>query len=604
MDQQFAVAPSASSETELPVKEPLLSDHNADIAAQSEKCLPKSTTNIPQSRLPPSKFQAAADWFLWEILSIAVAALSVVSIVVVLISFNGKAQPQWPMGITINSILSWLSTIARSSLLVPITKGISQLKWTWFGSVQRLADLQRFDDASRGPWGSLMLLWSLKNGGRVAYFAAIGAVATILMLGMDPFIQQLVVFRTREVPLTNATSSVTRADYFYERPLGRFQTHDVSLGMKAAMYGGIFQSATSQPSFECASGSCTWPLYSSLAVCSLCTDLTPKLTTHCDAENRFCNLTLPYASSPSLRNMAGEVLKANTSIPSVSYSFEGALLNFIGIAGAPGEFQLNSTFKALATECVLVPCVNTYRSSVVEGNYTEEVVASYTNYTGVTSSVSGGMNVTLEPPPHSFPGSSKQYNLDILTIVAISNYLAEFLSGYAYRDPQGSRSFSSDAAQGFWEAESFELPLRNLAAGMTKVIRDSNTTDAKGNQLLPNAEGTVWGNETYIEVHWWWLCLPALLIVLSTVEFVGALVKTRQVAGLRMWRTSSLALLMHGLDKDTLDLARGSMGNVVGEDTKNGNADSQLGLFDASEQIFVRLGTSNEGILQFHGTQE
>ncbi|PVH83592.1 hypothetical protein DL98DRAFT_486436 [Cadophora sp. DSE1049] len=508
------------------------------------------------------------------------------------------------MGITINSILSWLSTIARSALLVPITKGISQLKWTWFSSVQRLADLQRFDDASRGPWGSLMLLWSLKNGGLIACFAAIGSLATILMLGMDPFIQQLVVFRTREVPLTNATSSVTRADYFYERPSGRFSTHEVSLGMKAAMYGGIFQSATSQPSFECASGSCTWPLYSSLAVCSLCTDLTPKLTIQCDAENVFCNFTLPYASSPSLRNRGGEILKANTSIPSVSYNFQGALLNFIGILGAPEGFQLNSKSKALATECVLIPCVNTYRSSVVEGNYTEEVVATYTNYTGVTSSVSGGMNITLEPPPHTFPGSSKQYNLDILTLVTISNYLGDFLSGYANGEPQGLRSFSNDAVQGFWEAESFESPLRNLAAGMTKVIRDWNTTDMNGNRLLPNAEGIVWGNETYIEVHWWWLCLPALLIVLSTVEFVGALVKTRQVAGLRMWRTSSIALLMHGLDKDTLDLARGSMGNVVGEDTKNENADSQLGLFDAAEQIFVRLGTSDEGIVRFHGTRE
>lgn len=90
----------------------------------------------PQKHITSFQVQAAADWFLCEALSIAVAALSLGGITAVLISFNGKARPQWPIGITINSILSWLSTIARSALLVPITKGISQLKWAWFSSVQ------------------------------------------------------------------------------------------------------------------------------------------------------------------------------------------------------------------------------------------------------------------------------------------------------------------------------------------------------------------------------------------------------------------------------------------------------------------------------------
>lgn len=36
-------------------------------------------------------------------------------------------------------------------------KAMSQLKWSWFSKPRKLRDLQRFDEGSRGPWGSLKL---------------------------------------------------------------------------------------------------------------------------------------------------------------------------------------------------------------------------------------------------------------------------------------------------------------------------------------------------------------------------------------------------------------------------------------------------------------
>jgi hypothetical protein len=43
------------------------------------------------------------------------------------------------------------------------TKGISQLKWSWFSRDRPLIDFEQFDLASRGPWGSFLLVLRLQS---------------------------------------------------------------------------------------------------------------------------------------------------------------------------------------------------------------------------------------------------------------------------------------------------------------------------------------------------------------------------------------------------------------------------------------------------------
>jgi hypothetical protein len=67
------------------------------------------------------------------------------------------------VGISVNSVVSWLGTIARMCLLVPLSNGLGQLKWTWFSDRERsLTDISIFDAASRGASGSVQLIWRLK----------------------------------------------------------------------------------------------------------------------------------------------------------------------------------------------------------------------------------------------------------------------------------------------------------------------------------------------------------------------------------------------------------------------------------------------------------
>ncbi|KAJ4263785.1 hypothetical protein NW762_005818 [Fusarium torreyae] len=93
--------------------------------------------------------------------------------------------------ITLNAVVSTLSTASKATLLTTVASCISQENWVLFaGKPRRLYDFEMISEASRGPWGSLMVLWSRSLRGGL--LIRLGAIATILTLAMDPFAQQLV----------------------------------------------------------------------------------------------------------------------------------------------------------------------------------------------------------------------------------------------------------------------------------------------------------------------------------------------------------------------------------------------------------------------------
>ena len=83
-----------------------------------------------------------------------------------------------------------LSKVASAALILPISEAIGQLKWTWFqgNESKEMIDFEIFDKASRGAWGSFLLL--SRTRGRS--LAALGAVLTLLLLATDTFFQQVI----------------------------------------------------------------------------------------------------------------------------------------------------------------------------------------------------------------------------------------------------------------------------------------------------------------------------------------------------------------------------------------------------------------------------
>ena len=99
------------------------------------------------------------DWWMLEILSWLSAAWALAMITLTLALYHGKPLPHWPSGITMNFLLSVLSQIGQWGLMGSVAKTLGQLKWLWFARPKRpLMDFVAFDEASRGAWGSLLLL--------------------------------------------------------------------------------------------------------------------------------------------------------------------------------------------------------------------------------------------------------------------------------------------------------------------------------------------------------------------------------------------------------------------------------------------------------------
>lgn len=151
----------------------------------------------------------------WEIGGVLLGIACTCLTIGVLSVMNGRALATWKLPIQPNSVVAVFSAIARSALLVPIAECLSQLKWIYFDNSQprALSQLQAFDDASRGPWGSMVLFWKTRQAAPPV-LALIGAGLTILMLAFEPFAQQVVEFPTRDAALKNSTGWVTATTSF------------------------------------------------------------------------------------------------------------------------------------------------------------------------------------------------------------------------------------------------------------------------------------------------------------------------------------------------------------------------------------------------------
>lgn len=106
------------------------------------------------------------NWWLWELCSWLISALCIFAVALLLAYYDGRVLPdRWPLGITLNAYIAVLSGVAKYTLAVPVENLIGQMKWHWFAEQPRpLLDLEQFDCASRGPWGSIRLL--LRTRGR------------------------------------------------------------------------------------------------------------------------------------------------------------------------------------------------------------------------------------------------------------------------------------------------------------------------------------------------------------------------------------------------------------------------------------------------------
>lgn len=218
---------------------------------------------LPSSPKEPFRI----SYWSWEFASFLVSTLCIGAIVIILARFNQKPLPDLGF-LTINGIIGTLAGIAKAALILPTTEAISQLKWLWFWNQTKpkpIVDFQIYDSASRGPWGSLCLLAQP----RLMHYASLGAFITIIALAMEPSLQLIPSYTARLTPQLDQEATIPTSHY-YSQVQHNMQAGDTTApsGFQGAFYAGLYGSGSNQTIVpSCPTGNCTWPRYSSLAIC-------------------------------------------------------------------------------------------------------------------------------------------------------------------------------------------------------------------------------------------------------------------------------------------------------------------------------------------------
>lgn len=119
---------------------------------------------VAERRQQKSGFLASVHRFLddgWglELLAWFISAIFMAAIILTCVMNDGKSLANWPLSITINTLIAVFSQIGQTVLAIPVSACMAQLKWLWFTKEQHpLDDFGAIESASQSPGSSLLFL--------------------------------------------------------------------------------------------------------------------------------------------------------------------------------------------------------------------------------------------------------------------------------------------------------------------------------------------------------------------------------------------------------------------------------------------------------------
>ena len=345
-----------------------------------------------------------------ELLASAVSLAALVATFATLYHYHGKPSPEWPHLISINAILSIYMLLLRAGMAIIVASGLARQKWNWFGSERPLYDIALFDEATRGAYGSLILL---QRTHFKHLLTSLGCLLAVMVLLVDPFAQQVLRYDECSVPKRNGLASVPRTNIFQGSGLDEGYTVAISSAVQDAITVGI--TAPGNPiDVQCSTGNCTFPIYDTLGFCSSCEDVshnvhfrhgntsyqtrssvsrrtvTSYIPGYDNAKVTFAQ-DLPSSSCTSCEQMSSNFSNINADIGPVQLVIGLPVLP--GYDGRPSPMDPNtgrpptgcntvasrSTWRCRgygAAKCQIYPCIRTYNTSVENGAVQETLVAT------------------------------------------------------------------------------------------------------------------------------------------------------------------------------------------------------------------------------------
>ncbi|KAK7990675.1 hypothetical protein PG990_014955 [Apiospora arundinis] len=487
----------------------------------------------------------------FEVISSAFSFAFFLAMIILLSRIHGTPLSSWTASVSPNAMVAVLSTASRASLILPVTESLSQLKWLHLAakSESNFHDLQVFDDASRGPLGSLKLLWSLRTSSIIPY---IGSLITLATLAFEPFSQQLLSFVQIETQQEEAKSSVERS-LVYDNHFEAGKPSAIKLSrtfrdtpLRASIVTSIFGKPP-MPPFVCPGQRCDFPSFLSLGICNRCQEVTsqveaklvstapPYQTWHFTTPNNTNTITA--SSYVNKHPVLLDHTRVNTTVhaqPDAS-GISVVLIKFPYFDDDNTE-KHQWVQKLEAHECSIYLCGQLYTNwTMNNGTLNPGIVqtSKLTNYSHPTDSLT-------ELRPVDGDGdlpSTTSLLINMADLASIFLNLVEMFAGY----PDGrSNGLNSALGESWYESAFYDSPsLTDTISNMTKsmsyrIMSGPNSTTLHGN---------VYHQPTYIFVKWFWLALP-LLLEISACGFLATVMILTSRAEHLIWKSSLLPLLL------------------------------------------------------------
>lgn len=237
-----------------------------------------------------------------------------------------------------------------------------------------------------------------------------GASTVILALVMSPFTQQIVVYQTREAIATNKPHASINVALGYitvipgdpSSPEPQFVP---ILPMKAAVLAGLFDdNPHPSPPFACPTGNCTWPVVSTLAVCSSCVSMTDFMERDCSSNkgnSSDCGWSLPNGAR---LNSSNSVFSMTPTIPSTNGDMSYSTIIKLNFMGTEAQNKATTSLLAgtgivqpWAEQCTLQYCVQDIQTDVRNGLLEQNVLATYynTSVMPINDTLKAGIDIPL-----------------------------------------------------------------------------------------------------------------------------------------------------------------------------------------------------------------
>ncbi|KAJ9485133.1 hypothetical protein VN97_g8217 [Penicillium thymicola] len=509
---------------------------------------PQTATTTEYKRHP---VYSPSEWLLESISSI-LALFLLIGIAIIFWYMDNKPLSAWRGGISLNATVSILTTACTTALMHGVSAFIGQSKWLHFrNGPRKLTDFEIFDGASRGVWGSILLLTTVKWN-----IATIGGFVTILRLAFSPFAQQVVLIEQRPVISPANTVTFGYAHNYTMNEHGQLANSGIKSipqdpQMQSAIFQGLYGVNTTEP-FNCP-GECRWTeSYVSLGFKAECRNVTQETLQAPSCEGgqtslQRCNMTTPGGVAVSTSYAHTDLATAFYMNASSQVEFDSSRIGLphtfpeiarIGIYRSSPDYNFRM-LNINVTECSLSLAAYEYTGVKANGSdfsaTRREVDFGVKNPWGIlderreskfqhvytNESTSGDIHIpALEM---SYAGIYAVVNFFQSTTMA-----TEWVDGNFDNTGLGvAATLKGDVDLG----DRFD----KMATAMTNYLRyGPNTQLAHGERIQ---------SEPFVSIRWGYFIVPIVTEGLAILFAILSILSNRQSRRVPLWKSSTLAVL-------------------------------------------------------------